>query len=112
MRSIGYLTTANLPPTLLDQILRDRAPGVIDGPDLEFREVLDGVTAVPEHCVIRAKGKEPIVNVALFLQWFCPTLNEDEAWRLSKLPSARSIKIEEAALKAFIKLHAYKEHLS
>ena len=71
---------------------------------LEFREVIDGVTKVPDACILPS-GE---VNVPVFLRWFCPTLTVAEAQRLADLPHARGIPITKDPLTAFIRAEAFR----
>ena len=106
-----HLALAALGPKVLDHLLTEATAR--DGvrhhrPPLEFREVLNNVTAVPESCRL----KNGNLDVPTFFAWFCPTLDPEEAWRLAKLPGCAAIKLEEQAVKTFIELHAYRSDLS
>ena len=106
-----HLTLAALGSKVLDQLLTAAAArdGVRDNrPPLEFRQVLNNVTAVPESCRL----KNGNLDVPAFFEWFCPTLDPEEAWRLAKLPGVALIQLEEQAVRAFIELHAYRSDLS
>lgn len=109
------LTAAVLGPKVINEMLVEataRDGARLGRAPLEFIPTIPGVTKAPRHCWTKdAKGND-VLDVAAFLRWFCPSLDDDEAYRISRLPSAAAIKVEEKALKAFIELHAYRSELS
>lgn len=110
-RTSRNLNLAAIGPVVLEKLLAEATArdGVRLGrPSLEFREVVNHVTAVPESCRL-PNGQ---LDVAAFLAWFCPTLDPDEAWRLSRLPSCAAIKLEAEVVRAFVELHAYRSDMS